>query len=180
MRKPLECAKLTKAIGIFVLCIAGSCAYNDSSKMVKRTSLNKPQNVSEGINDQEDKRQAGIEITLSVFSGRPNPQWLLTARPEHEKLTKLIKGLKTSHKSPFDYDKWNRLGYASFWVVPKNIEGLPYAVHIWRDMAYLMVGREGPAMYALGATEIYDLLVAQAEEKGHKDFFVNYHKQKKK
>jgi hypothetical protein len=169
-----------KGAGILVLFIAGSCAHNDDRKVVDRATLAEHPNVSEAKKDQEDERHVQIRITLSVYSGRPNPQWSLTAGPEYEKLAELIRGLKTAYEAPFDYDKWNRLGYASFWIVPKNIEGLPYAAHVWRDMAYLRVAREGPARYALGATEIYDLLVAQAEERGHKEFFVNYHKRREK
>lgn len=120
--------------------------------------------------------EKSVRITLSVYSGRPNPEWQLTPGPEYDHLIRLIEALDTSEKALFDYDEWNRLGYASFWVALGNVEGLPYAIHVWRDMAYVAQDREGKALYALGAAEIYDLLVAQAEKRDLGDFFVNYHK----
>lgn len=126
--------------------------------------------------DQESEPEKGMRITLSVYSGRPNPEWQLVPGPEYDRLIRLIEALDTSEKPPFDYDEWNRLGYASFWIEPGNVEKLPYAIHVWRDMAYVVQDREGKVLYALGATEIYDMLVAQAEERDQGAFFVNYHK----
>ena len=127
---------------------------------------------------EEHEPEKGIQITLSVYSGRPNPRWWLTKGRDFERLIHLIKMLRVDEKALFTYDEWNRLGYATFWIEPKNIEGLPYAIHVWRDMAYVEQNLEGKVMYALGASEIYDLVVIQAEERGQERFFVNYHKYK--
>jgi len=132
-----------------------------------------------GLGEREP--DAGISITLSVYSGRPNPQWWTAPSDlRYKKMVELIKSLKTQKKPLFDYMQWNRPGYASFWLKFKKVDGMPYAIHIWRDMAYLELNREGEASYAVGAASIYDLLVSQAEEKGQKGFFINYHKLKEK
>ena len=131
--------------------------------------------------EQENEPKKSIWITLSVYSGRPNPQWELNPGPDWDRLVSLVEALDVDEEALFEYDKWNRLGYASFWITPQNMEGLPYAIHVWRDMAYVVMrNQEGEweGLYALGATEIYDLLVAQAEEREQGAFFVKYHKYK--
>ena len=134
--------------------------------------------IEEGIETPEfpDK---GISITLSVFSGRPNPQWWITEKPELEKLITVIKSMKTVKDSLFNYNEWNRLGYASFWIDSREIEEIPKSIHIWRDMAYILWNEKETPSYAKGATELYDMLVKQAEEKGYKEYFLNYHEQNK-
>ena len=129
----------------------------------------------------EKKPDKSISITLSVYSGRPNPQWWITSSDlDYKRLVELIDSLKTSKKPLFKYDQWNRLGYATFWIDSKGIEGLPYAIHIWRDMAYVVQNKKGDVLYALGATKIYDILVSQAEKRDQKKFFINYRKTKHK
>jgi hypothetical protein len=128
----------------------------------------------------DDEPKKGISITLSVYSGRENPQWWLTEGTEYKRLIRLIKALKIKEKPIFDYGKWNRLGYASFLIHPYDVEGLPLSIHVWRDMAYVINDTEGTEMYAQGAERIYDLLVSQAEERNQKSFFINYHKEKKR
>jgi hypothetical protein len=131
------------------------------------------------IKPREEPKQ-GILITLSVYSGRPNPQWWVTQGPIYEKLVNMSEGLKTSSraKASSEYDQWNRLGYASFWITPKNVKGMPSMIHIWRNMARVFQDQKGTSLYSDQADELYDLLVDLAEQKGQKDFFVNYHKSK--
>jgi len=126
------------------------------------------------VDAQEKEPPKGIKIMLSVYSGRPNPQWWLTEGPEFEKLILLLKELKTEDKELFKYDEWNRLGYASFWIVPKNISDLPYSLHIWRDKAVVAQTKVEKLRYAIGVTIIYDILVDQAIARGQKTFFTNY------
>jgi hypothetical protein len=137
---------------------------------------------SQTAKEQSEKiTDRGVSITLLVYSGRPNPQWWLTpSDPDYKRLIELITSLKTSKEPLFKYDKWNRLGYATFWINSKRIEGLPYAIHIWRDMAYVVQSKKGEVLYALGATKIYDMLVSQAEKRDQNKFFINYHKFKHK
>lgn len=125
---------------------------------------------------EEREPEKGIEITLSVYSGRPNPQWWLTEGPEYEQVIRLVTALELTRETLFTYEEWNRLGYASFWITPRGIEELPYAVHVWRDMAYVAQDGDREAMQAVGATELYDVLVAQAEKRDQGRFFVNYHR----
>lgn len=131
-------------------------------------------------NTMKEKPIRGISIMLPVYSGRPNPQWWISEGSEFEKLINLIKSMKTVKGSLFNYDEWNRPGYASFWIVSREIEDLPKSVHIWRDMAYVPQNDEKIPLYVKGVTELYDMLVKQAEERGYRKFFLNYHKQKRK
>ncbi len=119
----------------------------------------------------------GISILLPVYSGRPNPQWWITEGPELEKLQKVIRLMKTIEDSIFDYDEWNRPGYASFWIDSREIENIPKSIHIWRDMAYIFLNEKDTPSYAKGVTKLYDMLVKQAEERGYKEYFLNYHEQ---
>lgn len=130
------------------------------------------------VNGQELEPDKGINITLDVYSGLPNPQWWLTTGADYERVIHLIKTLEVDEEILFNYDEWNRLGYASFRITSKKVEGLPYSIHVWRDMAYVVHDKEGKVGYATGATQIYDLLVAQAEKKGQEKFFLNYHRYK--
>lgn len=120
--------------------------------------------------------EKGVQITLAVYSGRPNPEWWLTSERDYRRLVDLVTKLKPVDRALFNYDEWNRLGYASFWITPKAIQGLPHAVHVWQDMALVQPSSEGKALYATDAAQIYDLLVAQAERRGHGKFFANYRK----
>lgn len=142
-----------------------------SAVTVIAVSLRTGQEESQG-----DESEKSLWITLSVYSGRPNPQWELKPGPDYDRLISLVEALDVEAKALFEYDEWNRLGYASFWITLQDIEGLPYAIHVWRDMAYVVQNREetGEGLYALGATEIYDLLVTQAEERGQGAFFEKY------
>jgi hypothetical protein len=125
----------------------------------------------------EKEPDVAISVTLSVYSGRPNPQWwIVPSDQEYKKLFDLIKALKTEEKALFAYDEWNRLGHATFWLDFKNVGGMPYAIHIWRDMAYIVKDKKGKISYAVGAMNIYDMLVPQAEKGDQKRFFINYHK----
>ena len=131
------------------------------------------------IKPREEPEQ-GILITLSVYSGRPNPQWWVTQGSIYDKLVNMSKGLKTSStaRAFSEYDKWNRLGYASFWITPKNVKGMPSMIHVWRNMARVVQDQRGTSLYSDQADELYDLLVGFAEQKDQKAFFVNYRKSK--
>ena len=135
--------------------------------------------VKVDIKPREEPEQ-GILITLSVYSGRPNPQWWVTDGPVYEKLVNMSTGLMSSStaRASSEYDQWNRLGYASFWITPRNVEGMPSVIHIWRNMARVVQDQKGISLYSDQADELYDLLVDLAEQEDQKDFFVNYRKTK--
>ena len=125
---------------------------------------------------QEKEPDQGLKIILNIYSGIPNPQWWLTQGPEFDTTVRLLKELKVQDKKLFQYSKWNRLGYASFWIFPKNLKDLPYAVHIWRDEAcvYTIENKKEKAYQAIGALPIYDMLAAQSIQKEQKTFFRKY------
>lgn len=125
-----------------------------------------------------EKPVKGISIMLPIYSGRPNPVWWITEGPEFKSVIEHIRSMKPVENEIFDYDEWNKPGYASFWIVPYELKDLPSSIHIWRDMALITMGGEKARLYAKEATELYDLLVKQAEEKGYRKYFLNYHRQK--
>jgi hypothetical protein len=124
---------------------------------------------------REGHPPVSITVTLSVYSGRPNPSWTVEPGPELDRLVALIKDLKTTDARLFDYDQWNRPGYASFWLSARGLSGVPSEIHLWRDMAFVP-SKEGKGMQATGASKLYEALVAQAEGRGHREFFLNYRK----
>ena len=124
---------------------------------------------------REGQPPVSIRVTLSVYSGRPNPTWTVEPGPDLDRLVALVKDLKPADARLFDYDEWNRLGYASFWLSARGLPGVPSEIHLWRDMAFVP-SKEGKGMQATGASKLYEMLVTQAEGKGQRDFFANYRK----
>jgi hypothetical protein len=92
----------------------------------------------------------GIRVTLLVYSGRPNPSWTVEPGPELDRLVALVKDLKATDAKLFDYEEWNRLGYASFRLSARGLVGVPGEVHLWRDMA-VVPSNDGKGMQATGA-----------------------------
>ncbi len=124
---------------------------------------------------REGQPPVGIRVTLSVYSGRPNPSWTVEPGPDLDRLVALIKDLKTTDARLFDYAAWNRVGYASFRVSARGLPSVPAELHLWRDMAFVP-SKEGKGMQAIGASKLYETLVTQAEGKGYREFFLNYRK----
>ena len=156
---------------MFVSAAAGAWAQT------KESSEQKTGTVDRGVAATTRKEQppVSIRVTLSVYSGRPNPSWTVEPGPELDRLVGLMKELKPTDAKLFDYDEWNRLGYASFWLAARGIPGVPNEVHVWRDMAFAP-SKEGKGMQAIGASKLYEALVTQAEGNGQQEFFVNYRK----
>ncbi len=125
--------------------------------------------------NREGLPPVGFRVTLSVYSGRPNPSWTVEPGPEMDRLAALVKELKATDAKLFDYEEWNRLGYASFRLSARGVPGVPGEVHLWRDMA-VVTSKDGKVLQAAGASRLYEMLVTQAESKGYGSFFVNYRK----
>jgi hypothetical protein len=115
----------------------------------------------------------GIEVVLSVYSGRKNPRWVLEEGEDFDRVLVLLRDLKPESGELFDYDQWNRLGYPSFLLRTHGLEEVPYGVHVWRDMAVVIPNRDGKSLQAMGAEELYDTLVAQAKKRDFGEFFNN-------
>jgi hypothetical protein len=124
---------------------------------------------------REGQPAVSIRVTLSVYSGRPNPSWTVEPGPDLDRLVALVRDLKTTDARLFDYNEWNRLGYATFWLSARGLPGVPSEIHLWRDMAFVP-SKEGKGMQATGASKLYEMLVTQAEGKGYREFFLNYRK----
>lgn len=125
----------------------------------------------------EDEPERGIRIVLSVYSGRDNPQWWITDGPEFDELVRFLREPRPAQAASFEYDRWNRLGFSSFWILPKGIDGLPFGAHLWRDQAIVFVDGKGKESYqTLGSLPVYDSLVGQAMQREEEapDFFASY------
>lgn len=127
----------------------------------------------------------GIEVTLSLYSGRTNPRWLLEEGEEMDRILGLLRQLgpqnrEAQNQELFDYGEWNRLGYPSFWVRARGLEEAPDAVHVYRDMAVVIPERGAESRQATGAGELYEALVEQAEERDFGQFFDRDNDQKGK
>jgi hypothetical protein len=101
-----------------------------------------------------------VEVTLDIFSGRPNPSW--TLRPEDEKeLARRLAGLLPASELPGSDD----LGYRGFVVSNRAGEGgLPAEVRVFKGL----VATKGEA----GVSAFHDThgleqwLVEQARQHG--------------
>jgi len=115
-----------------------------------------------------------ISVTLWIHSGRPNPQWEIQPGAVFDRLIELVQALDASTEPQFDYEEWNRMGYASFLVDLRSSRVSAGAVHVWREMAVLFDAGGRIIGYALAADGLYDALVAQAEERSLSAFFYDY------
>ncbi len=114
MRAAHRASAISKATAatavIFVSVAAGAWAQT------KESSERKTGTVDRGVAATTRKEQppVSIRVTLSVYSGRPNPSWTVEPGPDLDRLVAQIQSLKPTDAKLFDYDEWNRLGYASW------------------------------------------------------------------
>jgi hypothetical protein len=173
MRAPRSARAMALLTAATVLALASLAA---GTRAQTTPSEQKSGAVDKGVGaTREGEPSVGIRVTLSVYSGRPNPSWTVEPGPELDRLVALVKGLKATDARLFDYDEWNRLGYASFRLSARGLPDVPAEVHVWRDMA-VVSSKEGKERQAIGASKLYEMLVTQAEGNGHKSFFINYRK----
>jgi hypothetical protein len=142
MEKKIGLARVT-GIALFVIMVLGPISFSC-------------------LQAEEEEPVQGIKIILSIYSGRRNPQWWVPQGPEFEKLVQILKGLKSGDAKLFSYNLWNTLGYSSFWIIPKNMQGLPFAVHIWHDEAMVTMKKGEATVQAIGAMPLYDMLAEHA------------------
>jgi hypothetical protein len=155
---------------ILLSLVAGARAQTKESGEQKTGAVDKGVGLT-----REGQPPVSVRVTLSVYSGRRNPSWTVEPGPDLDRLVALIKDLEATDARLFDYDEWNRLGYASFWLTARGLPGIPSEVHVWRDMAFVP-SKEGKGMQAIGASKLYEMLVTEAEGRGHRRFFANYRK----
>lgn len=71
---------------------------------------------------------AMITVTLDVFSGRPNPEWTLSAKEEVEFTHRLALASPTSTGA---HDQGEPLGYRGFRVHTSGASGLPAELRVY-------------------------------------------------
>ena len=102
-----------------------------------------------------------MEVTLDVFSGRPNPSWRLSPE-EAEELVRKLEGLPASDRSPAADD----LGYRGFVVTGlQGPTGSPSQVHVLGGI--VTVRSDQGARSYVDAAEIERWLGDQARRRGY-------------
>lgn len=96
-----------------------------------------------------------INVELDVFSGRPNPSWVLE-KEQAEQLNKLLQNLPISPKSiPI-----NELGYRGFIVTINEKE--TFRIH-----AAIVFRETEPTQILVDKNNVERLLIKMASEKGY-------------
>ncbi len=113
--------------------------------------------------------KARVEVILNVFSGYPNPRWVLSER-EVKELRKLLDlGLRTPLKKPKELPG---LGYSGFVIHNEaGIMGIPEKMDVYRRIITIvetMRGR-GKRTYYEDVNRIELWLVEQAVDRGYGD-----------
>ncbi len=80
-----------------------------------------------------DGTQNQSTVTADMFSGRPNPMWMLSADGTQQ-LEKLLAGLATADREPPTFDQ---LGFRRFSVSDVRYNGVPSTVSVTPDIVVL-------------------------------------------
>jgi hypothetical protein len=104
-----------------------------------------------------------MQVTLDVFSGRPNPSWVLSSEEEQE-LTKRLAGLPRTDRPPVA----EGLGYRGFLITnPERKSGVPAEVRVCNGFVMVRNGEE--ASNALDLNGLERWFVEQAQKRGYAD-----------
>lgn len=108
------------------------------------------------------KNTKNIEVTLHIFSGEPNPKWVLTETQVDELKRKLSVELRP------DKPKLIPTGYGGFIIRnPSQVPMLPGKVHVYDGI--LMITDKRMTNYHQDVGKIEEWLLNQAYELGYKD-----------
>lgn len=102
-----------------------------------------------------------MNVTLDVFSGRPNPSWSLSVQEERE-LARLLSDLPPTEERVVG----NGLGYRGFRITnPEQRLGLPSEIVVAKGV--VIIRDEGETNYYSDSTGIEQWLIQQAQGKGY-------------
>lgn len=101
-----------------------------------------------------------MQVTLDIFSGRPNPSW--TIRPEDkQELTRRLAGLSRARQIPSD----RGLGYRGFVITNQTEEnGLPTEIRVFEGLVTTK-GKAGVSTFH-DTNHLEKWLAEQAREQG--------------
>jgi hypothetical protein len=111
--------------------------------------------VSSLFSCTKTKESMKINIELDVFSGRPNPSWILE-KEDAENVSKMLQNLPISHKSIPIGD----LGYRGFIVTTNEKQ-------TFRIYATVVYKETEPKEVLLDENNVEQLLIEMANEKGY-------------
>jgi hypothetical protein len=110
---------------------------------------------------QRTGASGAMEVTLDVFSGRPNPSWRLSAEEERE-LAELLSDLPPTEERVVG----SRLGYRGFYIT--NLEERPGLPHeIFAANRVVVIRDEGGTNYSSDSAGIEQWLIRQAQQRGY-------------
>ncbi len=134
------------------------------------TELRAARRMLESIDQALRAEKAEVEVTLGVFSGRPDPNWTLSEREVEELRRLLDRGLKTPMKQQ---QKLQGLGYRGFIIRNEaRVKGIPEEMEVYnRTIAIVETerGLEEKRTYYEDVNRIELWLVEQAADRGYGD-----------
>ena len=141
-----DCRLVAVALALILALVGTSCGT--ANKAVKGG----PGSSSKG---------SGVEVTLDVFSGRPNPSWILSGDDVTE-LARRLTGLAPSDKPAAEDD----LGYRGFRITNADRKpGLPFDVIVANGVVTIH-DQSGDHRF-VDSTGIERWLVDQARQRGY-------------
>ena len=106
--------------------------------------------------------QPVMTVEFDIFSGKPNPTWVLS-KEESLELTDLLKDLPPANM-PTDE---SGLGYRGFLLSnPEMMGGLPSVIHIYKGVVEM---KGNHIQYYQDAHGVEHKLLQQASQRGYKD-----------
>ena len=133
------------------------------------TELRAARRMLESIDQAMRAEKAEVEVTLGVFSGRPEPNWVLSEREVEELRRLLARGLRTPLKQPKELPG---LGYRGFVIRNEaRVKGIPEEMEVYnRTIAIVETEREREKRtYYEDVNRIELWLVEQAADRGYGD-----------
>lgn len=120
--------------------------------------------------------EAGIEVMLRVFSGRPNPVWSMAAG-QTEQLRRMLRASEESPRN--EAAEQPILGYQGFVLTNRQrVPDLPYRVHVFggtlavADRPAEGEGKSPDIRYYADSQGIETWLLADAAERGYAEAIV--------
>ena len=119
--------------------------------------------VLRGKQDPYFRPFAGVQVTVALYSGRPDPSYELVRPEDWEKLRGLLKDLEAANR-PEDKDAPG-LGYKGFLLTPRGLDGVPGWISVFKGTVQL---GDSPRerVYKKDQKGLEDWLKAEAKKRG--------------
>lgn len=106
-------------------------------------------------------KQENVEIMLDIYSGRPNPSWLMSVK-QMEPILEKINNLPSAERVPRD-----KLGYRGFIISNVNrLDKIPERIVVFKGI--VAITENGKTEYYRDINDLEKYLQKMAEEVGYK------------